>query len=290
MDRYRNVRKRAAAGVFLLLFSLIMSFPVFAVTPGGEWEIISREGSIRSENEAYKNALLKILKENNGVLDKRKYTEYSKTVLALTAAGYDPRSFFGYDLLSRLDDDKMVTKQGLNGPVWALIALDSGTYPSEKRSVYIAYILERELPGGGWNMEGKGTPDPDTTAMAVTALSNYTASDKKVKEAVSRGIRVLSSLQDAEGGYSSFGAKNAESDAQVIIALTHAGIDIHDSQFVKNGHTVLDDLMTYRCRDGSFRHVLTQESPDAIATEQADLAFAAIRRIKNGKSPLYRIK
>ena len=290
MDRYRNVRKRAAAGVFLLLFSLIMSFPVFAVTPGGEWEIISREGSDHSKNEAYKNALLKILKENNSVLDKRKYTEYSKTVLALTAAGYDPGSFFGYDLLSRLDDDKMVTKQGLNGPIWALIALDSGSYPSKKRSVYIAYILERELPGGGWNMEGKGSPDPDTTAMVVTALSNYTASDKKVKEAVSRGIRVLSSLQDADGGYSSFGVKNAESDSQVIIALTHAGIDIHDSRFVKNGHTVLDDLMTYKCRDGSFRHVLTQESPDAIATEQADLAFAAIRRIKNGKRPLYRIK
>ena len=290
MDRYRNVIKKAAAGILLLLVCGIMSFPVFAVTPGSDWEIISREGSIRSENDAYKNALLKILKENNGVLDKRKYTEYSKTVLALTAAGYDPRSFFGYDLLSRLDDDKMVTKQGLNGPIWALIALDSGSYPSKKRSVYIAYILERELPGGGWNMEGKGTPDPDTTAMVVTALSNYTASDRKVNEAVSRGIRVLSSLQDAEGGYSSFGAKNAESDAQVIIALTHAGIELHDSRFVKNGHTVLDDLMTYRCRDGFFRHVLTQESPDAIATEQADLAFAAIRRIKNGKRPLYRIK
>lgn len=139
-------------------------------------------------------------------------------------------------------------------------------------------------------MEGKGTPDPDTTAMVVTALSNYTASDRKVNEAVSRGIRVLSSLQDAEGGYSSFEAKNAESDAQVIIALTHAGIELHDSRFVKNGHTVLDDLMTYSCRDGSFRHLLSQDKTDAIATEQADLALAALRRIKNGKSPLYRIK
>lgn len=291
MGKYRHVRiRKTAAAVLLILFVLISAFSAYAETPGNEWDIISHEGSIREENTGYYNSLCDILKKNGGILNKRKYTDYSKTVLALTAAGYDPSNVHGYDLLSKLEESETVEKQGLNGPVWALIALDSGSYKSSKRQEYISYILDRELPGGGFNMEGKGDPDPDVTAMAIQALSNYCSADIKVKDAVDRGITVLSKMQNADGGYSSWGTANSESVSQVIIALTHAGIDINDERFVKNGKTALDNLMTFRLPDGTFMHVKESGKTDPIATEQAKTALSAVDRIKNGKKPLYRIK
>lgn len=39
-----------------------------------------------------------------------------------------------------------------------------------------------------------------------------------------------------------------------------------DSRFVKNGHSVLDKLLTYQLSDGSFCH---EDSYDAYATMQA---------------------
>lgn len=290
MGKYRNVNIKKAAAVFLLLLSaFLFSFRAFAETPGNEWDIIAGEGSDKKVNKAYYKALGEILKKNDGVLNKRKYTDYSKTVLALTAAGYDPQKVYGYDLLKRLEEDDMVIKQGINGPIWALIALDCGSYKSKKRQVYIDYILSKELKDGGFNMEGTGDPDPDVTAMAVQALSAY-PKDKKAKVAVNRAIEVLSKLQNADGGYSSWGTANSESVSQVIIALTHAGIDIKDKRFVKNGKTALDNLMTYSLKDGTFMHTKELGKSDSLATEQAKTALSSIERIKKGKKPLYRIK
>lgn len=291
MGKYRYVSiKKAAAAFLLLLFVLVSGFTAMAETPGNEWDIITHEGSDKKENKAYYKALSQILKENGGVINKRKYTEYSKVVLALTAAGYDPANVSGYNLLSRLEEDEAVIRQGINGPIWALIALDSGSYKSGKRDVYLSCILSKELPGGGWNMEGKGNPDPDVTAMAVQSLCNYSEADKNVKAAVDRAITVLSNLQDADGGYSSWGTANSESVSQVIIALTHAGIDLNDRRFVKNGRTTLDNLMTFQLEDGTFMHVKSLGKSDALATEQARTALAAVERIKARKKPLYRIK
>lgn len=291
MGKYGHVIIFAKAAAFLLLLLFLLpGIRAYADTPGSEWDIIAQEGSRRQENKAYYRELGEFLKANDGILSKRKYTEYSKTVLALTAAGYDPSDVYGYDLLSRLEEEEMVVKQGLNGPVWALIALDSGSYRSTKRSFYVRFILEKELPGGGWNMEGKGAPDPDVTAMAIQALSNYCSSDKKAKAAVDRGVEMLSSLQNADGGYSSWGTPNAESVSQVIIALTHAGIDLKDKRFVKNGNTLMDNLMTFRLKDGTFMHVKSAEKADVLATQQARTALAAAERIKKGKKPLYRIR
>jgi len=61
-------------------------------------------------------------------LHERRYTDYSRVILGLTAAGYDPRAFAGYDLTLPLADFDKTIWQGINGPVFALIALDSGNY------------------------------------------------------------------------------------------------------------------------------------------------------------------
>ncbi|MDO4489068.1 MAG: terpene cyclase/mutase family protein [Eubacteriales bacterium] len=265
-----------------------MIMTVFAANTVSGWEIVTDRGQNKAENKAYYSTVADTLKKNDGVLDKRKYTEYSKTIIALTAAGYDPANVKGYNLLNRLTEKEMVVKQGINGPIWALIALDSGSYPSDLRDYYISYILERELSAGGWNMEGKGTADPDVTAMALQALSGY-QDRANVKAAVERAVSELSRLQDSDGGYSSWGTPNAESASQVVIALTCLDIDINDKRFVKNGKTIINNLETYRLSDGTYMHSKANGTSDSLATEQAGMAFAAVARQKEGKK-LYKFR
>lgn len=52
----------------------------------------------------YEKALRAHVKACGGVLDARKYTEYARVVLALTALGRDPTAVAGYDLTLPLAD------------------------------------------------------------------------------------------------------------------------------------------------------------------------------------------
>jgi hypothetical protein len=69
---------------------------------GGEWAIIglARSGYDVPDSyyEDYYRTVEAYVKEANGILHDKKYTEYSRVILALTAAGYDPTDVAGYDL------------------------------------------------------------------------------------------------------------------------------------------------------------------------------------------------
>lgn len=73
---------------------------------GGDWLVF---GLVRSGvkvpqkyYDTYYNNVEAAVREKNGVLSERKYTEYSRTVLALTAIGKDPASVAGFNLLKPL--------------------------------------------------------------------------------------------------------------------------------------------------------------------------------------------
>lgn len=232
----------------------------------------------------------------DGVLHERKYTEYSKTVLALTACGKDPAAIAGYNLLLPLADFEQTVFQGVNGPVVALLALDSGNYEipatvtdstQATREMYVEYILDAQLPGGGWTMKGEEA-EADITAMALQALVKY-QHRKDVVQAVENGLAVLSALQDENGGFTAFGAQSSEAVSQVIVALTELGISLEDSRFVKGGNTLLDALLQFRQKDGRFSHLLGGKS-DRVATEQAFYALVAVSRMEKGETSLYRVK
>lgn len=103
-----------------------------AASIGGDWLIfgLARSGVKVPQKyyDTYYNNVEAAVREKNGVLSERKYTEYSRTVLALTAIGKDPASVAGFNLLKPLADFEQVTKQGINGTIFALLALDSGNY------------------------------------------------------------------------------------------------------------------------------------------------------------------
>lgn len=266
-------------------------------TIGGEWLIlgVARSGKAVPENyyDVYYAALESLLKEKQGILHKRKYTEYSRTILALTAIGKDPTNVGGYNLLLPLGDYTATIKQGINGAVFALLALDSNAYTmpvsenaevNATRQMYVDAIISKALPNGGWAMNGT-VVDIDLTAMALQALAPYN-NDGKVQAAIERGLEQLSLLQNAQGGYTVYGTTSSETTAQVIVALTSLGIDLHDERFVKQGNSTIDHLMTFYQPQEGFCHIIGEDC-NAMATEQALYALVAAERQYAGKPSLY---
>ena len=266
---------------------------------GSEWLMVAltRGGTALSDKQlnAYCSSVTETLKASKGVLSTNKYTEYSRVILSLTAAGFNAQSVGSFDLTYPLSDFDKTVLQGLNGPVWALIALDSGRYDLEEntgaatqatREKYVSYILSHALPGGGWALSGSSA-DPDMTAMTLCALSKYTA-QAKVKLAVEAALDALSALQADDGGFLSAGIANSESCTQVLLALSELGISLDDARFVKNGNTVLNALLRYQLSDGSFAHLRSGKA-DSLATAQALLALADLKRLSGGQVSLFRM-
>lgn len=286
----------SAASVDTVGTALYASVPTPQVgAVGGEWAVLGLARSSVTVPAAYYGGyyqrLCDYLAERDGVLHKRKYTEYARVILALTAIGKDPRNVGGYNLLTPLGDMEATVRQGLNGAVWALLALDCGGYEvptvtegsQASRAGYLAYLLEHTCPDGGWAMSGD-TADPDLTAMVLQALAPY-RSEEPVRAAVDAALKRLSDLQLEDGGYATAGSETAESCAQVLVALCTLGIAEDDPRFVKNGATVTDALFSFAEGDG-FCHI-HGGGYNQMATEQAFYALVARERAAEGKTALY---
>ena len=261
---------------------------------GGEWMALGLARSGRTVPEGYYDAVVKYVKDNidsNGRLDKNKATENARIILALTAIGKDVTNVDGHDLLAGLNEMSYLSKQGINGAIFTLIALDSHSYTPAgdvTRDKLVQAILNAQISGdGGWSLDGKNA-DVDMTAMAIQALAAYYKSNSSAKKAVDKGLSWLSSVQQNDGGFTSWGAANSESCAQVIVALTALGIDpAKDSRFIKNGVSVLDALCSFAVNGGGFKHLATETSANGMATEQGFYALVAYYRLLNGQTSLY---
>ena len=223
-----------------------------------------------------------------GQLHDRKYTDYSRVIVAFSELGLDPDNVGGYNLIEKLADYDKVIWQGINGPIWALRALDSGDYDIPKvtgitnkttRQKLIDCIMQAQLADGGWALNGS-VSDPDLTGMALTALAPY-KSQKKVSSTIEKAVDCLSAMQLADGTYATYGDSTSESCAQVICGLTAVGIDPNtDSRFIKNGKSVVEGLLAfYDSQIGGFRHVNQASGGyepvvDQMATEQGYYALA----------------
>ena len=267
---------------------------------GGEWVTlgIARSDLEVSEGwlEDYYQSLCSYTAEKAGVLDSRKYTEYSRVILTVTAIGKDPADVAGFNLLKPLADFDQTVYQGINGPAFALLALDCGNYeiPENEnfntqatRELYVEYILNAQLPEGGWTLNGSEA-EADITAMMLQALAKY-RDRQDVLDAVDRGLTVLSQRQNENGGFTAYDTETSESVSQTIVALTELGVSLDDERFVKNGNTLKDALLRFRTEEGGFAHELEQNA-DLLATEQAFCALVAIDRMEQGKPSLYTMK
>ena len=278
----------------------------------GEWAVFAlNRGGAATEvwNNIYLSNLKTYVDECGGKLAEKNYTEYSRVILALTSMGVDASSFSTdkatYDLVKPLLDkqdngDYWAEWQGNNGTCFALLAVDSHGYLNTAegkalRAGLIASLKAHQQASGAWAIEGYGTPDLDVTAAAVYALAPYYLDEAKLtalggtvtyaelKTMVENALAYLSNAQNSSGGFGS-----VEADVWAIIALSSIGRDADtDPAFVKNGKSLLADMLSYQDETtGAFRHLLSG-SVDQMATEQAAYGLVAYDRFKNGKNTLY---
>ena len=261
-------------------------------TFGNEWFIIAlARGNYPVPTgyyEKYYNNLVKEVKALKGELHSRKYTEYSRVILALSAIGKDATNVGGYNLVEKLYNFDNVKWQGINGPIFALIALDTWQYDipttaSNSRDKMIGFILSKQLEDGGFALSGTKA-DPDITGMAIQALSTYKGRSD-VSKSIAKALQTLGQIQVGNGGYESLGNANSESIAQVITAITSLSIDpTKDTRFNK----VLPQFLNYySSKDGGFKHILTEMNANGMATEQAAYTLAALHRFQSGQTKLY---
>ena len=264
---------------------------------GGEWMTIGLARSGRTVPEGYyDNAVAYVKAKINTTtnrLDRNKSTDNARLILALTAIGKDVTDVGGFDLLAGLDDMKYVKRQGTNGPVWTLIALDSHDYTpagSVTRDALVETILSLQKDSGAWYINSTNkTDDVDMTAMAIQALAPYYKTNEAVKAAVDKALTWLSTMQKSDGSFAEMAgaASSSESTAQVLVALCALGIDpTADARFAKNSFHVLDGLLTFYTGE-AFKHQIADTTVDQMATEQSYYALAAYMRLTGSQNFLY---
>ncbi len=264
---------------------------------GGEWLTIGLARSGRTVPAGYYDNAVAYVKKNINAetnrLDKNKSTDNARLILALTAISKGVTDVGGYDLLAGLDDMKYIKRQGTNGPVWALIALDSHDYTpagSVTRDQLVETILSLQKDSGAWYINSiNKTDDVDMTAMAVQSLAPYYETNDAVKTAVDKALTWLGTMQKADGSFAEMAgaASSSESTAQVLVALCAMGIDpTADARFAKNSFHVLDGLLTFYTGT-AFKHQASDATVDQMATEQSYYALTAYMRLVGGQTALY---
>ena len=276
------------------------------------WNVIGLKRSGLYVPESYINLfysnVIAYCESKDWQITRAKYSDYSKLILALTAIGVDARDVMGHNLLAYLSDYENVSRQGNNGTIWALIALNSNPayeIPEDPSAVQqnseellVKKVVGMQCQDGGWTLaEEKG--DSDMTGMAMQALASYYNKDgyEDVTAAIDKGLAWIEKNQLSSGGFGTMKTETSESVAQIITALCGVGIDCgEDARFIKNGKWPMTGLFQYYMPEGGFMHVAADAGNngggaggiiDGMATEQGLYATVAYRRFLDGETFLY---
>ena len=278
---------------------------------GGEWAAFDMaRGGI--EDSAWFDIYLTSIKDAvanvGGVLHAKKYTEYSRVIMALTSMGIDSckieTSKGTFDLVAHLLDKQdngeyWPSWQGNNGSAFALIALDCGNYyktaeGNAARAFYIDSLVGDQRENGGWGLDvSLDYSDIDMTAMIVQALAPYYKDAERLKAVGAKTSQeqignAINKALDFFAANSANSFTNVEACSQVIAALSCLGRDAANDEKLGD---VLSLLYTYYLGDGQFAHEIVFDGSDKrvseMATEQACYALIAYNNFKTGKNSLY---
>lgn len=264
-----------------------------------EWEAIGVYQAGYNIPASYTDQFYQHLEQQVIQTDRVKITDIERLVIAAHTVNIDPRNVNGTNLIERIYNsqdapngtDSMIF-QGNNGPIFALIALDSGMYdvPADARwtrDELIEFLLDEQNEDGSWALYGTA-PSYDITAMALIALGNY-KDQADVQTAVEAAVTFLSEAQGEEGGFNDpwNGGISLESAAQVLIGLTSVGIDPKGEQFTKENANLVEHIFSFIAEDGGFKHLPDDARVDRMSTEQGLQALVAYQLFLNGERGLY---
>jgi hypothetical protein len=199
--------------------------------------------------------------------------EIAKTILALAAAGQNPRAFGGQSLIARLnnhfDASTGLYSTSMFDQALAILAFSHAGEPVPDAAV--AALLDVQTVEGGWAFTGEtiaGAADSNTTSLAVQALVAVGR-----KDATGRAMDYFRRVQNADAGWtyqvpSPFGSDtDANSTALGIQAILATGDSV--SNWLNGASDPIGALLALQNDDGSFSFNAVFPGPNALATLQA---------------------
>jgi hypothetical protein len=214
----------------------------------------------------------------------------SKYIITLKSIGIDASKLFtpSGSIMRNVDAPAKLRLFNINSIFdvpWVLIANQQGNLNLSPQQIKDIVKVIKDSQGDGlfgYTWDGIKYDDPDTAAVVLSALSPYYLDNDDllgIKEDVDLIVnKIISALQEKQLLNGSFG--NANTDASVIIGLTALGID-PDVDFVKNGNSLLDGLLSYALTDNSGFGWISNTSLNDMATEQGLRALIAVTAFKN---------
>ena len=195
-----------------------------------------------------------------------------KVARAVAAAGDNPRSFAGMDLIAIIEGFYNPATGRYNPDLQYRHSLALEAVARSKEPVPPAALdalLESRQPGGGWFWSFNGTAsDVDSTGRIMETLAEY--GDMHCAPAFLPTVNYLLAQQTAEGwGVGNVpGPANANSTALAAGGLRTAGYAIDSLRYQGNGPGVLDSLLAFQETSGAFvyTHETGHEESRLVAT------------------------
>ncbi|MDO4262124.1 MAG: hypothetical protein Q4C82_08595 [Eubacteriales bacterium] len=232
------------------------------------------------------HARIKKLDTSSGVA----MTDFDRTIMMLTALGIDASKLDQYTT----EDAPFVDAKGdvvtdltaclynysggytINGPIFALIALDMGNYTIPENAVWTRERLLETILTHQYGTDGFGV---DMVGMLMQAIAPYQDDPvygERVKAKLEEGIGLFLGESKAptvdamqpDFTFGGFGYQSSESAAQALCALSAAGVDCHtDPRFSDGkGNSALTAFLAYA--DGEYFAHTMDVPKNAMATYQ----------------------
>lgn len=204
--------------------------------------------------------------------------------LTLRAIGVDSTRLYPLGSSGPVDNAQALAEMdfsaaGHYAAPWILLAGIQGNLElSDAQKEGLKHSLRDNMGDGLFEYEYAGVtyPSPDTTAIAITALTAALPGDPEAEEMTNTMLAALEGNIGADGSYGS-----ANTDAFVILALLSLGRDPADFR-APSGASVVDGLMSYVNPGQNGFTYAGQEN--ALATEQGFRALVALAAF-DGSTP-----
>ena len=210
-------------------------------------------------------------------------TEFDRTIMMLTARGFDCTKLSQYNNGEPYIDSKgneidnlvaaLYNYSGeytINGPIFALLALDMGTYTIPDNARWTRENLINVILDYG-NYDEFGI---DMVGAIMYSLAPYQNDDiygAQIKEKLNLCLEIILRKMNSDFSFGAWGATNSESAAWVMMGLCSMGIDWNaDPRFSDGqGHSALQHWMdNFANVNGGYFHHTTSVTNDAMATYQ----------------------
>lgn len=202
-----------------------------------------------------------------------------KCALVLACLGSSP------DLVGETLEQAIGRYDQLMAWVFGLHLLNAGYIAAEHTAdEVIERILSRRNEDGGWSVTGS-VSDVDVTAMTLQALAPN-REKTGVAQATDTALALLASRQLESGGFESYGVENAESSAQVLLALSCLSVPAETAGFEGGYDRLLAGLTQFATESGGFSHQIGGDVNE-LATSQVYLALSATLASRAGKPSVF---